>query len=127
MIFLFLCAALWALSFLLAIAVKNNAMRRLLGVALPLCGIGVMLFFGAQLQPWQRLIASCLVLLYLIKSTALLFQPRDKVLSLDRLGLTLYFTLWPGIDPAPFERRVVNEPEDVRMIRGAVFAAMGIG
>ena len=59
--------------------------------------------------PLERLAAMSLFLLFGLKSSLLLSRPREYVASLDAKGLLLYFSLWPGVNPAPFEKREALE------------------
>ena len=55
--------------------------------------------------PVERLAACSLFLLFAIKTTILLGKPRQSIASLDPLGLFLYYSLWPGVDPEPLRQR----------------------
>jgi len=55
--------------------------------------------------PLERLAAMSLFLLFGLKASLLLSRPREYVAALDGRGLLLYFSLWPGVNPAPFEAR----------------------
>ncbi|MCW5871659.1 MAG: hypothetical protein KIS61_30690 [Candidatus Eremiobacteraeota bacterium] len=59
--------------------------------------------------PLERLAAMSVFLLFALKASVLLGRPRAYVAALDGRGLLLYFSLWPGVDPAPFERRQALE------------------
>lgn len=55
--------------------------------------------------PVERLAGMSVFLLYALKATTLLGWTRQRTREMDPLGLALYFSIWPGMDPAPFTRR----------------------
>ena len=55
--------------------------------------------------PGERLAVMSLFLLFALKGTVLLGRARSSLQKMDKLGLLFYLTLWPGMDPAPLERR----------------------
>ena len=73
--------------------------------ALPLLWIALILIFGAQFSPFARLIFSTLILLGLLKCAAALKQPRPTIRAFSRVGLLLYFTVWPGVELRAFRQR----------------------
>ena len=78
--------------------------------------------------PLDRLVLGALWTLYALKGSVLLSQTAQRVKSMSPLGLGLYLSLWPGMDPAPLEKREseVTLPGDwfiqgwITMIAGAV-------
>ena len=80
--------------------------------------------------PLERLAAMSLFLLFAFKGCLLLGRPRDYVSSLDWRGLLLYFSIWPGVDPAPFERRHSLEFPLPWFVQGwvtMIVSAVGLG
>jgi hypothetical protein len=77
-----------------------------------------------------RLAAMSLFLLFALKGSLLLGRPRDYVASLDWRGLLLYFSVWPGVNPAPFERRQALEFPLRWFVQGwvtMIVSAVGVG
>ncbi len=74
-------------------------LRKPLAVLFPL--LAIFLAFQGN-TPLQRLFYSAGWLLYALKGTILLSRPAPRM---DPLGLLLYLSLWPGMDPKPLERR----------------------
>jgi len=72
---------------------------------LPITGIILLLAAGGQWQPWQRLLGATLGLLYLLKGAVVIRFLRVQEQRLSVSGALLFFTLWPGMDPFPFEKR----------------------
>ena len=95
----------YALALVAAWQLSGRA-RQIAVWALPLFWIAVILIFGAQLSPLARLIFSTAILLGLIKCAVALKQPRARLREFSRLGLLLYFTIWPGVELRAFDKRV---------------------
>lgn len=74
-------------------------LRKPMAVVFPL--LAICLAFQGE-TPLQRLFYSTAWLLYGLKGSILLTRPAPKM---HPLGLLLYMTLWPGMDPKPLERR----------------------
>ncbi len=90
----------WNLALALLTRTTPDPYRRFLRWLVPL---GTLLL--PQQTPLDRLAAMSLFLLFAFKSSLLLGRSRSYVASLDLRGLALYFSLWPGVDPKPFEQR----------------------
>lgn len=92
--------------FLIVIAAASfrlpQRLRPFLALALPLLALA--LAWRAE-EPGWRLFYTSAWLLYALKGSTLLLRPASYVASMSRLGLALYLTLWPGMDPEPLERR----------------------
>lgn len=111
--------------------VESGAARKTVGWLLPICAVAAMLLFGAQLLPWQRLLASTLALLFLLKATITLQRPRSEVIEYSKFGLGLYFTVWPGMNPSPFRVRsgvdvALLKSSERLFVRGAIVAVCGV-
>ncbi|HVF84371.1 MAG TPA: membrane bound O-acyl transferase family-domain-containing protein, partial [Abditibacteriaceae bacterium] len=123
--------AFWTFALATVFMASSRALRKTIGWVMPLLALGVMLAFGAQLQPWQRLLASTLALLYLLKATILLQKPRSEIIEYSKFGLLLYFSVWPGMNPQPFRARAGVEAATLKtserlFVRGMVVAVCGV-
>ncbi|SDT91528.1 alginate O-acetyltransferase complex protein AlgI [Verrucomicrobium sp. GAS474] len=121
MIFLSALAAAWFLLVAALYLLPGTALRRAAGWFFPLAGWAAGIGCGAALAPWQRLIVASAAMLYLLKGSVLFRYPRDRIAAFPKTGLFVYLTLWPGIDAAPFERRVaaeLPEGESARFFQG---------
>ena len=92
--------------------------------AIPLVWLAFILFVGAQVSPLTRLIFSTVTLLGLIKCAAALKRPRDEIRAFSRLGLPLYFTIWPGVELRAFAARVPHR-DDERQWAHSLFRGAG--
>jgi len=77
--------------------------------------------FGAL----QRLILTTVAMLYVIKSIILLGYQRDELRKFSSIGLLLFMTVWPGMDPEPFKRRRETNETGERFSRGFLFQMFG--
>lgn len=117
----------WASIVYLTLFLQPQALRAKMAWVLPLAGVALMLIFGARLAPGERLLLSSVGLLYLLKGTVLLRRSRESVAGFDRVGLLLYLTIWPGMEPGPFRKRqVIDLSDGTQFVRGAVGMASGI-
>lgn len=116
---------LWNLGLLLLSRFTPDRFRGSLRWLVPL---GVLLLpLGS---PLERLAAMSLFLLFALKGCVLLGRPRAYVEALDWRGLLLYFSLWPGMNPAPFERRQTVEFPLRWFVQGwvtMIVSAVGVG
>ncbi len=103
-------ALCWLVAVALTIIVPGDRVRRVVGGLIPAAGLAVMLVFGQTLGPGLRLLVSSLGLLYLLKATILLQRSQATVRAFSPWGLALYFSVWPGMDPAPFQKRGGVDP-----------------
>lgn len=74
----------------------------------PLAGLLPALTLGAALlaqAPLERLLLGALWTLYALKGSILLGWPSSRIRAMSPLGLGLYLSFWPGMDPRPMERR----------------------
>ena len=78
-------------------------------------------------RPLARLIFSTAVLLALIKCAVALKQPRPQLRAFSRLGLLLYFTIWPGVELRAFAQRTprIGTSEDDRDKQRDLFRGAG--
>jgi hypothetical protein len=74
-----------------------------LGWLLPVSGLIVLAMGAVVWAPWARLLAATAGMLYLFKMTILI--SRRESVSLDAGSALLYFTIWPGMAPAPLAER----------------------
>lgn len=74
-----------------------------------------------------RLFYTSVWLLYALKGSILLRRPASYVASMSRLGLLLYLTVWPGMDPDPLERRGAEISLEGRwFVQGWVTMLLGV-
>ena len=95
--------------------------------AIPLFWIAFILIIGAHFSPLARLIFSTAVTLGLIKCAVALKQPRPDLRAFSRLGLLLYFTIWPGVELRAFAKRTprVGYTDDDRDKQRDLFRGAG--
>lgn len=82
-----------------------QVLRLPLAVVLPALTLGGAL---AAQTPLERLLLGALWTLYALKGSILLKWSAQRVQEMSPLGLALYLSFWPGMDPAPLERRNVE-------------------
>ena len=95
----------WPLSWLLIVASawylpdrwRNSVGWGILGI-----GGALSLYLAVDLAPWQRLLTSTVGLILLLKAVVLLQIPRQELQRYSHVGLGLFMTVWPGMNPAPF-------------------------
>lgn len=85
--------------------------RHVVGWLLPVASLAAMAFFSATLGPGLRLLVSSLGLLYVLKITLVLVRPATRFAP---GGRALYFSLWPGMDPSPFNQHGAASPEQLQ-------------
>ena len=119
-------AVLWALTAALCAFLRPNSLRKIASF-LPVLGMAGLLIAGPHLSPGERLLGSCAGLLFLLKACVLLRRPQAEIAAYSPLGLLIYGTIWPGMEPGPFKARQTCDVSDGRpFMRGAVCAAFGI-
>lgn len=99
---LLLCAPLWWLVVWTLARHTPQMLRMPLGWSLPALTLGAAC---TAATPLDRLLLGALWTLYALKGTVLLGWSAQRVRSMSPLGLGLYLSLWPGMDPKPLERR----------------------
>ena len=105
----------------------GRRLRRIVGWLAPVGCMAVAVSYGHSWLPWQRLFVATLFLVYLLKATVLLRYPRERVASFSLVGLTLFFSLWPGMDPTPFRKRGLSDVRGWRLVaHGLVVMAGGL-
>lgn len=123
--FLAIVLLFWTANAAIAIYAPDR-MRHTLRLVLPLAVIGGLAWFADTLVPWQKLLATTLGLLTVIKSTVLLhLYQRRQLKARSKLGLLAYLTIWPGVDPEPLKQRTAVEEEGTRFTRGLFFMLGG--
>jgi hypothetical protein len=84
-------------------------------------------YFGPMMEPWQRLAIGSVGLLYLVKTAVLLTQVTQKeIKSFSLIGILIYMTFWPGIDPTPWRSRTKTDEDGRRFARGLIGFLTGI-
>jgi|GEM_PF-267838 len=125
---------IWLLIFSAALFVPGEKMRRALAWILPALTLALIFYFAPLLAPWQRLFATSLGLLYVIKGSILLRRAEKDVHALTPLGLVLYMSIWPGMNCAAFKSSTVKSSNSAdkqinesgaRFARGFIFLACG--
>ena len=111
-------ALCWLTAIILTLVVPGDRVRRVVGGLIPAAGLVAMLVFGQTLGPGLRLLVSSLGLLYLLKATILLQRSQATVRAFSPWGLALYFSVWPGMDPAPFQQRAGVDPALLKAAEG---------
>ena len=114
--------------------------RRIAATALPLGAVAALLLLSRWLEPLERLLLSTVWLLGLLKCAVALRRERAELRGFSRLGLALYFWVWPGLEMRPFARRVTrsgaahsangadraNGAAGAELMRGALCAVAGL-
>jgi alginate O-acetyltransferase complex protein AlgI len=116
--------------------VTGPRVRRVLAVAQPVVVLTVATVGGRGWAPVTRLAVTALVLYTALKAAVVLTRPPGTLQRLDRLGLLLYLTVWPGMEPDWFLTRA-RGGEAARAAPGAAerpsawvrkgLAGMGLG
>lgn len=123
---------LYASGLFLVWNLENPTLRRQISRLIPPLALLALLPIGPFLSPAARLLLSTVLMLGLIKCAAALRRPRAEIRAFSRLGLALYFSIWPGIDLTPFQlRRDLKFSDTERhqdanaLFRGATFLVFG--
>ena len=90
-------------------------LRATIAWSFPVTGLILMFLYGRDWQPWQRLLASTLGLLYLLKITTLLQSPKG-FRSFSAAGLLLFMSVWPGMDASAFLLRQGRDKTAYRLL-----------
>lgn len=104
----------------------TGAVRRGIGYVLPVAMAALLAASASSLEPWERLLATTLGLLYTIKLVILTRRAKNEIDQPSQLGLAVYMSIWPGMNPAPLAARVVCDEDGKRFARGMRFALMGL-
>ncbi|MBW3636332.1 MAG: hypothetical protein KY445_07695, partial [Armatimonadetes bacterium] len=117
----------------LVFGVENEARRRLISRLLPPLSLLALLVLSSFFSPFQRLLLATVILLGLLKCAVALRRPKADIRAFSRLGLALYFSIWPGVDLTPFKTRggwnfsAAERRNDARaLFRGATFFVLGM-
>ena len=85
------------------------------------------IYFGPLLEPWQRLAVGAAGLLYLVKTIVLLTRLSQKeIKEFSPIGILIYMSIWPGIDPMPWRARTKPEEDGRRFVRGLICLLIGL-
>ena len=113
--------------YILSRNLPTGRIRKTIGWLLPVLGYVALFYVTDALSPFERMIGATAGMLYLIKGTILLQRPLEKSLNGSKLGLFLYLTLWPGMNPTPFDARDPNLIETgERFTSGYTFFWVGL-
>ncbi|ABX05448.1 membrane bound O-acyl transferase family-domain-containing protein [Herpetosiphon sp.] len=119
----------WPLSWLLIVASAwylPNRWRNSVGWSILGFGGALSLYLAIDLDPWQRLLTSTAGLILLLKAVVLLQIPRQELQRYSHVGLGLFMTIWPGMNPAPFrQRRQIQRDLGPTIIQGWVGVMAG--
>ncbi|MBY0359116.1 MAG: membrane bound O-acyl transferase family-domain-containing protein [Candidatus Obscuribacterales bacterium] len=123
--FILVCLCLWLTNSLLAVRTPNG-LRRPAGFVWPAL-ISLLLVWQADLLlPWQRLLTTSVGLLFVIKAVVLLSKfSKDELAQTPKLGLLLYLSLWPGVDPLPLLSSTAPVVEDGRRFARGLHYMLG--
>ncbi|BCM90862.1 hypothetical protein IAD21_02724 [Abditibacteriota bacterium] len=123
----------YALALALAWFVEGDKPRKFVSSALLPVALGAMLTAGQLFSPVERLVLSTILLLGLVKCAVALRRSRADVRSFSRLGLALYFFVWPGANMAPFKTRATPSEDEAErrplaraLFGGATCAVLGV-
>lgn len=97
---LYWCAIVCAIYLLPGQRLRNAAGWSILALYLLFLFLSV-----ADFNSLERLVLSTIGLLLSIKASALLLRSRDEIRSFSLVGMGLYLSIWPGLDPQPFKAR----------------------
>lgn len=119
---------MWSAWFVLLVAgfgtswLVQGRRRRALVWLTPLGGL-LLLWFFRDAEPWERLVASTVGMLYAIKASVLATYSKLELKNLNLLA----FLLWPGMDPERLIQRAKPGEGDARPIaRGLLFIYFGV-
>ncbi len=118
----------WICLLLAILYVPGTKPRRVLSILPSLIVlVGAFTCFG-YLSPAEKLLLAFPALLFSIKAGVLLHQyDSTKIGAFSRIGLLLYMTVWPGINPRPFEQRQsAGELDRHRFARGYIMMWLGL-
>lgn len=102
--------------------------RRATAWMLTIAYLAATLAIGPWCTPGQRLALSTFGLLVALKLTILLRRSRADLVQFSGVGLFLYMTIWPGMDPEPFRCRNFARRRIAlcRGIRGVIGMSLGL-
>lgn len=100
--YLLFATPLWCLLIFCLVRIPVAWLRTVLRISLPLVTLGAAL---AVTSPLDRLLLGALWTLYSLKGSVLLGWSAQRVRKMSPLGLALYCSAWPGMDPKPLEAR----------------------
>ncbi len=106
--------------------VTPDKFRRALRLLVAVAFFALMFCSADRLSAVERLIFGTVGLLIMLKSIILLRYSSADARSLDKVGLLLYMSLWPGMDPEPFRqpKRVIES--GARFVKGFCFMLTGL-
>lgn len=112
----------------------RGAWRRTISAWLPIFSLLVLLLVGPLFSPVERLVLATVLMLGLIKCAVALRRSPDDLSLFSRLGLLLYFSIWPGMEMGAFKKRVPRPQEFTAddewrakaLFRGAATFVVGI-
>ena len=99
--------------------------RIALRVVLPVLFLMLLISGGTKFGAVERLILTTGGLLYLIKAIILLGYQREELRKFSLVGLLLFMTVWPGMDPEPFRQRCATNETGQRFAKGFLFLMFG--
>lgn len=99
--------------------------RVALRVVLPVLFLMLLVSGGTKFGAVERLILTTGGLLYLIKAILLLGYKREELRKFSHVGLLLFMTVWPGMDPEPFRKRCATNESGQNFAKGFLFLMFG--
>jgi alginate O-acetyltransferase complex protein AlgI len=116
----------WLLLCACYVLVVKKEQRGALAAIIPALFAYVLAVEFTQLEAWQRLWLGTIGLLFTIKTSILLLRPYEDLRSFSKIGLFIYMSIWPGMDPKPFAERVQCLEDGRRFVRGYITFWLGI-
>ncbi len=105
MSFLSALILVWGAVATLPLFLSSSFLRKVGIAGLLIGGFAIPWIWGEAWSPLEKLGGVTLIPLVILKGIALLHQPAARLWGFSKLGLLLYLSAWPGLDPLPFERR----------------------
>jgi Membrane bound O-acyl transferase family len=106
--------------------VSNRKCRSVLAIVFPSLFTAALACGFNALETWQRLWLGTIGLLFTIKASILLLRLHSDMRSFSKIGLLIYMSLWPGMDPQPFVGRVQCLEDGKRFVRGYICFWLGL-
>jgi hypothetical protein len=124
--FLLTFALYWMVLCACSALVSQEKPRGTVAVALPLLYILALGLLFDVLVPCQRLWLGTVGLLFTLKASILLLRSRENLHSFSKLGLLIYMSVWPGMNPQPFRATEACSEDGTRFVRGYICFWLGL-
>lgn len=107
------------------VAFAPDEIRKPVRALLAIAFFATLILVATKISSVERLIATTGGMLYVFKTIILLQHSRTEIASFHPLGLALYMTVWPGMNPKPFAARTLTTETGDRFSQGAIFFMCG--